>query len=76
MAVRTTVDIPEQLHETLRRRAEASGSSIRSLILRAVEQAYTTPEKGRYLSGPQVNGPGKLGPAFPSDKNPHDFVFS
>jgi hypothetical protein len=76
MAIRTTVDIPEPLHETLRLRAEASGTSIRSLIIRAVQQAYSGPEKREYVSGPPVNGRGKLGPAFPRDKNPHDLVFS
>ena len=76
MSVRTTVDIPESLHETLRHRAEASGSSIRSLIVRALEQVYTDSKKGKYMSGPPLRGSGKLGPEFPQDENPHDFVFS
>jgi hypothetical protein len=76
MAVRTTVDIPETLHDKLRQRAERSGASIRSLIIRALEQVYTEPKKGDYVTGPLVTGPGKLGPAFPEDENPHDLVFS
>jgi hypothetical protein len=28
------------------------------------------------VTGPLVTGPGKLGPAFPEDENPHDLVFS
>lgn len=76
MAVRTTVDIPEPLHDKLRQRAERSGSSIRSLIIRAIEQVYSDSRKGAYVTGPLVNGPGKLGPAFPEDENPHDLVFS
>ncbi len=76
MAVRTTVDIPEPLHDTLRHRAENSGTSIRSLIVRAIEQVYAGSGNGEYVTGPLVSGSGKLGPAFPEDENPHDFVFS
>lgn len=76
MAVRTTVDIPEPLYEKLRHRAERSGTSIRSLIVRAIEQAYTESGKAGYLTGPLVTGSGKLGPAFPKNENPHDIVFS
>jgi hypothetical protein len=77
MAVRTTVDIPEPLHDRLRNRAERSGASIRSLIVRAIEQAYPDTDKsGEYLTRPLISGSGKLGPAFPEDENPHDFVFS
>jgi hypothetical protein len=76
MAVRTTVDIPEALHERLRDRAQRSGTSIRSLIIRAIEQAYLEPRKGERVTGPLVTGRGKLGPAFPKDENPHDLVFS
>ena len=77
MAVRTTVDIPEPLHDRLRTRAEESGASIRSLIVHAIEQVYPDANKGNeYLTRPPVQGSGKLGPAFPEDENPHDFVFS
>jgi hypothetical protein len=76
MAVRTTVDIPEPLHDRLRERAEKSGTSIRALIVRAIEQTYTPETKGDRVSGPLVKGPGKLGPQFPEDENPHDLVLS
>ena len=76
MAVRTTVDIPGSLHDTLRDRAERSGTSIRSLIVRAIEQAYGGAGKAQYVNGPLVTGSGKLGPAFPEDENLHDLVFS
>jgi hypothetical protein len=76
MAVRTTVDLPDPLHDKLRQRAAKSGASIRSLIVRAIEQVYSEPKKGEYVTGPLVTGPGKLGPAFPEDENPHDLVFS
>ena len=76
MAVRTTVDIPEPLHDLLRHRAEVSGTSVRSLIIRALQQTYANTGHGERLTGPPVHGPGKLGPAFPTDENPHDLVFS
>jgi predicted transcriptional regulator len=77
MAVRTTVDIPEPVHERLRTLAEKSGASIRSLIVRAIEQTYPdTNKSGEYLTRPLIQTSGKLGPAFPKDENPHDFVFS
>lgn len=76
MAVRTTVDIPEPLHHMLREKSEQSGASIRSLIVKAIEQTYSKPRKGKYVTGPMVPIKGKLGPAFPVDENPHEFVFS
>jgi hypothetical protein len=76
MAVRTTVDIPEPLHERLRHRAESSGTSIRSLIVRALEEKYAEKGKGHRVTGPMVRGKGKLGPRFPTDENPHDLIFS
>ena len=76
MAVRTTVDIPEPLHDRLRDRAERSGASIRTLIVRAIEQVYSERKRGAYVTGPLVTGPGNLGAAFPEDENPHDLVFS
>jgi hypothetical protein len=76
MAVRMTADIPEPLHDRLRLTSERSGASIRSLIVRAIEQVYGEPKKGEYVTGPLVTGPGKLGPAFPEDENPHGLVLS
>jgi hypothetical protein len=76
MAIRTTVDLPEPLHDLLRHRAEESGTSIRALIIRAIEQAYRKSGKGKRVTGPLVPGLGTLGPAFPEDENPHDLVFS
>jgi hypothetical protein len=76
MPVRTTVDIPEPLHDVLRHRAEQSRSSIRALIMQALEQTYGQRAKGARLTGPLVTGKGKLGPSFPEDENPHDLVFS
>jgi hypothetical protein len=75
MPVRTTVDIPEPLHDRLRHTAERSGASIRALIIRAIEQTYGV-AKGVPVTGPLITGPGKLGARFPKDENPHDLVFS
>jgi hypothetical protein len=76
MAIRTTVDIPEPLHNELRRRAERSGVSIRSLIVRALEQAYVDRSKKSPVNGPLIPATGKRGPRYPQDENPHDLVFS
>jgi len=76
MAVRTTVDIPEPLHDRLKHRAEISGTSIRSLIVRALEETYADPKKKKKVTGPLIRGTGKLGPRFPVDENPHDLVIS
>ena len=75
MAVRTTVDIPEPLHDRLRQRAESSGTSIRSLIVTALEQTYPGPKKGRPVTGPLIRKKGKLGPLYPKDENPYDLIF-
>ena len=76
MAVRTTVDIPEPLHDRLRHRAETSGASIRSLIVQAIEQTYPGAAKARPVTGPMIRHAGKRGPEYPTDENPHDLVFS
>ena len=74
MPVRTTVDLPEPLHDRLKRRAEHSGTSIRSLIVRALEDTYAEPRKGRRVTGPLITAKGKRGPRFPVDETPHDLV--
>ena len=73
MAVRTTIDIPEPLHETLSKRAKALNTSIRALIIRAIEDAYRPSREGKMITGPFIKGR-KLGPDFPTDKNPHDLI--
>lgn len=76
MAVRTTVDIPESLHDLLRQRAESSGASIRSLVVNAIEQTYAKSGKKEPLTGPLIRETGKRGPLYPADENPYDLVFS
>jgi hypothetical protein len=75
MPVRTTVDIPEPLHDRLRRRAESAGTSIRSLIVRALEETYAETKKGDRVTGPLIRTKGMLGPRFPVDENPYDLIF-
>ena len=76
MAVQTTVDIPEPLHDRLRRRAQDSGTSIRSLVVRALEETYREPRKRKLVTGPLIPGTGKRGPRYPVDENPHDLILS
>lgn len=54
MAVRTTILVPEPLHNKLRQRAQQPGTSRRALIVRAIEKSYSEPRKGRYFMGPLV----------------------
>jgi hypothetical protein len=62
----------------LRHRAAQSGTSMRALIIRALEDTYSKKRKEKYVTGPMIKGkPGaKLGPLFPKDENPHDLVLS
>jgi metal-responsive CopG/Arc/MetJ family transcriptional regulator len=81
MPARATIELPESLHQRLKERAQTSGVSIRSLIVRAVEDTYAAPEKtkpktGRRVILPLIPAGGKRGPLFPVDENPHDLVFS
>jgi hypothetical protein len=78
MAIRTTVDIPEPLHDALRNQAAQAGTSIRALIIRAIEQSYGPRSKGAYVTGPMIKRKrgSKVGPLYPKDENPHDLVFS
>jgi hypothetical protein len=77
MPVKVTIEIPQALHDRLRQRAESTGTTMRSLILRAIEDRYPATEaikKGERVTGPLVIGPGKRGPRFPVDENPWDLV--
>jgi hypothetical protein len=74
MAIRTTVDIPDPLHDLLRRRAEATGGSIRALIIQAVELTYAPVVSQCQVTGPLIRGKAELGPRFPVDENPHDLI--
>jgi metal-responsive CopG/Arc/MetJ family transcriptional regulator len=77
MAVRVTVEIPQTIHKRLRQRVKSTGTAMRSLIVRAIEETYGDTEgvkKGERVTGPLIRTKGKLGPRFPVDENPHDLV--
>jgi hypothetical protein len=75
MSVRTTIDIPDELHAQLRRRAAADGTSIRSLITSAIE-ATLKPKHSRSVCGPLVGKKGKPAPGSPDRENPYDILFA
>lgn len=76
MSIRTTIDIPETLYDTLRSRSEQTGASMRSLIVQAIELTYSPEKQGTLLTGPIVKGKGKLGPLGEGDVNVNAFLLS
>jgi hypothetical protein len=78
MAIRTTVDIPEPLHAKLREKAHQTGTSMRALIIQALESSLehtrSGKKKGVYVTGPMIKVKGKLGSRFPVDETPHDLI--
>ncbi len=76
MPVRTTVEIPEPLHNGFVV-SRTSSASIRSLMSRRLNRPIPNPSvEGKRVTGPMIKGRGKLGPRYPVDENPHDLVFS
>ena len=78
MRVRVTIEIPQTLHEWLRQRAKSTGTTMRSLVVRAIEETYTETEsikKGERVTVHLIRTKGKLGPRFPVGGNPNDLVF-
>jgi hypothetical protein len=75
MSVRTTIDIPDDLYDTLRRRAAAERTSIRALITKAVETDLR-PRGSRRVTGPLVGKKGKPAPGSPDRENPYDILFA
>jgi hypothetical protein len=78
MSVRTTIDIPDDLHAELRRRAAAERTSIRSLVTRAIEIRFR-PQPSRFVTGPLVGKTGKKrrpAPGSPDRENPYDGLFA
>jgi predicted nucleic-acid-binding protein len=73
------MELADALHLSSRPPAAAFVSFDKSFVQRArragVSGISRKPSKGEYVTGPLVTGPGKLGPAFPRDENPHDLVF-
>ena len=81
MSVRTTIDIPDDLHAELRLRAAAEGTSIRSLITGAIETTLR-PKTSRTVRGPLVGKKGKTrtkgrpASGSPDRENPYDVLFA
>ena len=75
MSVRTTIDIPDDLHAELRRRAAAEHTSIRSLVTNAIETKLR-PRRSRQVKGPLVGTKGKTAAGSPDRENPYDVLFA
>lgn len=76
MSVRTTIDIPDKLYETLRLRALDERVSIRSLVIDAIEGKMVRKSRRKIVTGPPVPGRSKPGPLCPDTENPYDIVFT
>ena len=83
MAVRTTIGIPESVHEAIKRSADGEGVSVEELIILALERAFggsdverlgTKPVKKGFVTGPPIVVKGQLGPRFPTDETPWDLI--
>lgn len=76
MSVRTTIDIPDDVYDALRRRAANERRSIRSLVLEAVGAKFSGKRAPRRVEGPPIAGSGNPGPLCPDKENPYDLVFT
>lgn len=76
MSVRTTIDLADDMYAALRRRAADERTSIRALIVDAIESRYRlTPSKP--VTGPLVGKRGaKPAPGSPDRENPYDVLFA
>jgi hypothetical protein len=74
MAVRTTIDLPDDVHERLRREAAQAGTSMKQLIVKSVVKDFPAPRRKRLLRGPFLKGKGPGGPRFPVDETPYDLL--
>jgi hypothetical protein len=75
MSVRTTIDIPDDLHAALRQRAAAERTSIRSLITGAIETTVR-PRPSRPVTGLLVGRKGKPAAGSPDKENPYEVLFA
>ena len=75
MSVRTTIDIPDDLHAALQQLAVEKKTSIRSLITSAIESKLR-PRASRPVTGPLVGKKGKTAPGSPDRENPYDILFA
>jgi plasmid stability protein len=75
MSVRTTIDIPDDLHAALRQRAAAERTSIRSLITGAIESEFRR-RRSRRVTAPLVGKKGRPAAGSPGRENPYDVLFA
>ena len=75
MSVRTTIDLPDELHSLLRQRAAREKVSIRSLVILSIEEKFKPTRRGVRMTGPPIKGTGKPGPLCPTTENPYDLIF-
>ena len=73
--IRTSLDLPEELHRRIHEAARRRGCSARALILSSLERevALESGAKGR-VQTPLVTGPGE--PVNPSHDQIYDVLFS
>jgi hypothetical protein len=76
MSVRTTIDIPDDIYEALRRRAARERTSIRSLVIGAIDQKFRNKRQRKAVMSPPVRRTGKPGPLCPDRENPYDLLFA
>jgi hypothetical protein len=76
MSVRTTIDMPDEVYDTLRRKAAEEHTSIRALVVEAINERYRRPKKGKRVIAPLIPGKGKPGPDAPDRENPYDILFA
>jgi hypothetical protein len=74
MGVRMTIEVPEFLQQRLQRASQQSGTSIQSVIVRAIEQTYGKQKEGKLVTGPMIPK-GKTGPEVPKSREPTRFGF-
>lgn len=75
MSVRTTVDIPEDLYAELKKQSAEQETSIRSLVVSALESKYRVRRTSR-VKLPLVPDKGKPGPVKTGRENPYDLIFT
>ena len=55
--MRITLDIPDEIHARLKARAKEEGTTMRAIVLRAIERELRTPTI-RMRTGKKNHGPG------------------
>jgi hypothetical protein len=56
-------------------RAASEQTSIRALVIDALDSKYKIKKPGKRLTGPPLKGRGRPGPLCPDRENPYDLLF-